>query len=70
MIFQKLTLDEADMIFRAAKRNSSLHSLRLGQALMNEMPKDIYEAVTGTELDMFHFSDDEVAEQFFWNKFI
>lgn len=70
MDFPKLTIHQADEVFRKAKTLSSLHKLRLGQALMHELPHDVYQYVTDTEFDMFYFEDDEVTETFFWNNFV
>lgn len=70
MQFPKLTIHQADEIYRKAKTLSSLHKLRLGQALMHELPYDVYQCVTDSEFDMFYFEDDEVTETFFWNNFV
>lgn len=66
----KIPVELASNIMYNAKINAKVSRTRLGQALMNELPTDIYRLVSGSEFDMFYFNDDNVAEKFFWDHFV
>ncbi|WGH49779.1 hypothetical protein [Alishewanella phage vB_AspM_Slickus01] len=66
----KMSLVQAHEVYRLALSDVAKHKIRLGQALMNNLPTTMYRDFAGTELDMFYFEDDECAKEFFFNNYI
>lgn len=65
----KLTIQQANDILLRARTLKRKTGLRLGQAIMHELPNEIYEEVSGSHHDMFYFIDDEVTVDFFFKQY-
>jgi hypothetical protein len=64
-------LTDAFVIMHEAKAQvGKIKGMRLGQALMNELPSDVYREITGSDLDMFYIKEDHVAERIFWENLV
>ena len=67
---KKLSTIQATQFIATLRSKPLTQHQRLGQAIMNELPLDIYQEVTGTPLDIFFEVDDNVSEAKFWEYFV
>jgi hypothetical protein len=69
---RKLTLHEAGgVLFSAVEdRVGKQDTLRLGQAIWNNLPDDILEEATGTGIDFFYEENGYKATQMFLEHFV
>lgn len=59
-----LTKEEVGAIVVSANTDMKLYrkaNYRWGQAIYNNLPKDVADAINGTDQDMFHIRDEDVA---------
>ncbi len=63
----KLNINDANnIILEAKKQVSQTPGYRLGQAIMNLLPKDLYTEITGTKHDFFFTIDEDLALTMFY----
>ncbi len=61
-VAKKISILEANLLILEAKKQvSQTPTYRLGQGVMNLLPKDLYTEITGTKHDFFHETDDAEA---------
>lgn len=67
----QLTYSQASGIMVKAKIACARQpSLRLGQAIFNALPPEIYKSYTGTDLDFFYWEDNHKVRETFWREYV
>lgn len=62
--------DAALLVIAARNQVRQQPYIRLGQALFNLLPAEVYAYFTGTKNDFFYWTDEQKVLQVFWTEYV